>query len=190
MISKVASTMLRTAVVGLFVLTGASLAMVTDGGGPGGGDGSVQDDVSTRSSVQQQGLATSQARLAALREQRLRETMARYHDVAMARAAGYEPCGECRAGGTYYVDPDLGQAASIDLASPQVLWFEPLLDGAMELVAVKYAIAVDAWNEAGNDAPPSLLGRAFERDSEFLGQPVYLLVVPVEPWQPAGGFPH
>ncbi len=190
MISKVASTMLRIAVVGLFVLTGVSLAMVTDGGGAGGGDVSIQHDVSTRSSVQQQGLATSQARLAALREQRLRETMARYHDVAMARALGYEPCGECGTGGTYYVGPDFGEATSVDPASPQVLWFEPLHDGAMELVALKYAVTVDAWNEAGNDAPPSLLGRSFERDGEFLGEPVYLLVVPVEPWRPAGGFQH
>lgn len=179
-------TVLRAGMIGLLVLTGVALAEFSDGGGGGG----TATDPSERDAVVQQVLAASEARLRARLVEQVRQSVARYHTLAAAQQAGYEPCGECRAGGRYYVREDLIDTPSVDLEAPQVLWYEPLVDGRKQLVGVKYVVRVESWHEEGNAAPPTLLGREFARDDALLGEPTYVLLLPMEGVDPVGGFAH
>lgn len=177
-------TGLRAGMISLFALTGMALADVSDGGGGGG----TATDPSQRDAVVQHVLPLSEARLQARHLELVRQSVLRYYTLAAAQQAGYEPCDDCRGGGRYYVREDLIDTSSVDLAAPQVLWYEPLVDGRKQLVAVKYVVRVESWHEEGNAAPPTLFGRAFARDDALLGEPTYVLLVPAEAVEPVGGF--
>lgn len=88
-----------------------------------------------------------------------RAATARFHDIEVARAEGYQqisPCRESPAGGMgfHYGNFSL-MDATIDPAHPEVILYEPSPDG-LRLVAVEYFIA-----EANASVHPVLFGRQF-----------------------------
>ncbi len=178
-------TLVRSALIASFAVAGVVVAEVT--AGPGGGSG-VIDAEARAARVHGAHGARSNAR-DAQHEEAVWTAVARFANRMTALEHGYEACGECGGGGRYYVDAREARLDDPTLTpeAPYVLWYERLAEGRSALVAVKYAVSVDAWRDAGNDGPPTLLGRSFARDDDFLDEPVYLLVVPAERTYPAGG---
>lgn len=101
----------------------------------------------------------------------LRRTTAPFQDLERAREAGYAeritPCwyhGELGGQGFHYGRTDWIDG-SVSLLEPELLMYEPLPGGRLQLVAVEYIVPLDAWQD---DAPPTLLGQDFHRN-EALG---------------------
>lgn len=117
----------------------------------------------------------------------LRASLGRFRDIDVALAEGYIPdpmnvCDvaemlghppEMGAMGVHYFRPDLlgitgteprvdGTGIHTDFSVPGVLIYEPQADGSMELVAVENLTFKKAWQEAGNDAPPSFAGVPYD----------------------------
>ena len=119
----------------------------------------------------------------------IRAATVRFRDVRQALAEGYvaPPGNACEAAshmgqpaslgamGVHYFRPDLlgitappnprvdGTGTHTDFSRPAVLIYEPQADGSLELVAVENLVFVKAWEAAGNKAPPSFGGKAFDR---------------------------
>jgi hypothetical protein len=118
----------------------------------------------------------------------VRAATERFRDVNVALAEGYvrDPSGMCitaemegqppEAGamGIHFFRPDLlqitaeqprvdGNGVHTDFLRPAVLIYEPQADGSMELVAVENLVFIRAWEAAGNRAPPSFHGVAWDR---------------------------
>jgi hypothetical protein len=74
-----------------------------------------------------------------------------------------------------------GNDGVVDAAKPEIMIYEPQLDGGMKLVAVEYLVFEAAWKAAGHTDPPTLFGEEF----------VYMKDVPGTPQHEAHGFePH
>jgi hypothetical protein len=116
----------------------------------------------------------------------IRAATAEYADVAVAEAAGYmrDPTNMCvtaemvgapaAAGGMgiHFFSPALlgitnpqppvsGGDGVIDPGLPEILVYEPQMDGSMQLVAAEYLVFQDAWTAAGNTGLPVLAGHEF-----------------------------
>jgi hypothetical protein len=103
-----------------------------------------------------------------------------FRDVNVALAQGYirDPGDVCEtapmvgqpdslgAMGIHFFRPDLlgisgppnprvaGNGTHTDFYKPAVLIYEPQADGSLELVAVENLVFIEAWEAAGNSAPP------------------------------------
>lgn len=119
----------------------------------------------------------------------VRAATERFQDVNVALAEGYirDPANMCEtadmmglppergAMGVHYFRPDLlgvtappnprvnGTGAYTDFRAPAVLIYEPQADGSMQLVAVENLVFQASWAAAGNEAPPTFHGLAFDR---------------------------
>jgi len=119
----------------------------------------------------------------------VRAATERFRDVNVALAEGYvrDPGNVCDeatmmgkpaalgAMGIHFFRPDLlgitgppnprvnGTGTHTDFAKPSVLIYEPQADGSLELVAVENLVFIDAWEKAGNTAPPSFQGVPYDR---------------------------
>lgn len=118
----------------------------------------------------------------------VRAATEKYRDVSVALADGYmpEPMNVCEVAtnmgrpatdgvmGIHYLRPDFlqitgmqprvtGNSVHTDFARPAVLIYEPQADGSLELVAIENLVFIEAWEAAGNTAPPSFRGRVFDR---------------------------
>jgi hypothetical protein len=93
---------------------------------------------------------------------------ARFHDVNVAVAEGYEPISECVSipglggMGIHYGKFALFMDAAVAPGEPEILLYEPHADGSLRLVGVEYAVSSEAWHAAGNAAPPAFAGHSFE----------------------------
>lgn len=138
--------------------------------------------------------------------ERVRAATARFEDVEVALAEGYipDPSGICVSAaaeglpaewggmGMHYIRPDLlgitgveprvkGEGLHTDFDQPAILLYEPQADGSLVLVGVENLVFEAGWRAAGNDAPPSLLGRDWD----------YMADDPATPGDEAHGFePH
>lgn len=102
---------------------------------------------------------------------RLKQAMAPYAELPMARMAGYDTeitrCMESENGGQGYHYGNTGllnDDGAVDLLRPELLMYEPQADGAMDLVGVEYAIPVNAWTAP---EPPRLMERDFHVNEAF-----------------------
>ena len=112
----------------------------------------------------------------------------RFKDVNVALAEGYirDPGDICDSAelmgrpasdgamGIHYIRMDLlgiagppegrvsGTGTHTDFLTPGVLIYEPQADGSLELVAIGNLAFEDAWQAAGNTAPPSFHGVAYD----------------------------
>ncbi len=128
----------------------------------------------------------------------LRAASERFQDIKVALAEGYirDPENACvtadsmgypasdGAMGVHYVRPDLlglagppnprvsGSGIHTDFRKPAILLYEPGADGSMTLVGVENLVFIDAWEKAGNRAPPSFHGVAFDRMADDPGTPL------------------
>lgn len=119
----------------------------------------------------------------------VRTATERFRDVKVALAEGYvpDPMNLCDTAemmgkpaeygvmGIHYFRPDLlgittppnprvtGTGTHTDFNKPSILIYEPQKDGSLELVAVENLVFIKAWEAAGNTAPPSFHGVAWDR---------------------------
>ena len=104
--------------------------------------------------------------------QAVRHATARYQDVGKAVADGYVSVGSCvsspddGAMGVHYINPNLLGDGAVDAAHPELLVYEPLSNGQLQLVAVEYLTLADIWDAAHTDgSSPLLLGQLFDYTS-------------------------
>lgn len=164
----------RIGVVTLFVLSAWAHAEVTSGGGGGasGADPSVLG-------------ALAEEIGDARRLETLHAAAVRFYDGAAAREAGFVPCPDCvddtaRPGRVRLVEGGSADALGVALEEPVFLVYEPRANGALRLIGLEYVVPVDAWYDAGFEAPPTLFGRSFARTDAVIGEPAYVLFVPME----------
>ncbi|HEU0310360.1 MAG TPA: hypothetical protein VFR36_03965 [Sphingomicrobium sp.] len=119
----------------------------------------------------------------------VRAATERFRDINQALAEGYiaDPMNVCDtapmmgrpaalgAMGIHYFRPDLlgitappnprvdGNGTHTDFNKPAILIYEPQADGSLELVAVENLVFIKAWEAAGHQAPPTYLGKSFDR---------------------------
>jgi hypothetical protein len=82
---------------------------------------------------------------AATLEEEVRAANDRFQDVAVAKAEGYGPiaCASGATGGSmgiHYVNPELLQDDTLDIAKPEAVMYEPGPDGTLSLIGVEYII--------------------------------------------------
>ena len=117
----------------------------------------------------------------------VRAATERFQDVKVALAEGYVDAGapcetaahmgmpkELGGMGIHLFRPDLlgiagppnprvsGNGLHTDFRKPSILIYEPRADGTLELVAVENLVFEKAWKEAGNNAPPTFHGLAWD----------------------------
>jgi hypothetical protein len=104
--------------------------------------------------------------------QAVRDATARYQDVSKAEADGYTPVLGCVSGpdmgamGMHYLKASLLADGVVDVAHPELLVYEPLPNGRVQLVAAEYLQLADAWDSAHTDgSPPLLMGQLFDHST-------------------------
>lgn len=102
---------------------------------------------------------------------KVRQATAAFRDVSVALAAGYIDTGHCVSGGAggamgvHFVNLELMfDGGSLDIATPEVLVYEPLADGSLRLIAAEYFSLDDGDPSTGS---PVLEGHLFH----YLGAP-------------------
>ena len=96
----------------------------------------------------------------------VRESTARFQDVAVAEAAGYALQFGCVSGdssgamGLHYVNGGLVNGGVLDATHPQIVIYEETPNGRLRLIGADYLLFQAAW-DANNPAPPQLMGQAF-----------------------------
>jgi hypothetical protein len=101
-----------------------------------------------------------------------RAATAAFHDISVARAAGWSfelhdlaglACIDNTAGGMgiHYVNGALVGDGTIDARTPEAVIYAPAADGSMRLVAVEYVVIRADW-DATHASPPALFGQTFE----------------------------
>jgi hypothetical protein len=123
----------------------------------------------------------------------LRAVLAPFEHVEAALDGGFERFGHCMSGpqgaqGIHFTHAERIGDPTLDLSRPEVLMYEPRPDGSLRLIGTEYLVFQQAWHEAGNGAPPSLLGREFTLNTTLLDEPFYALHVWVWQHNPLGIF--
>jgi hypothetical protein len=96
----------------------------------------------------------------------VRESTQRFRDVSVAVAEGYVLQFGCVSGGdlgamgVHFVNGPLVADGVFDPTRPELLVYEPVGNGRLELVAADYLVLADTWH-ANNPAPPELMGQLF-----------------------------
>src|SRR5579883_1366467 len=96
----------------------------------------------------------------------IRDSTARFQDVNVAKAEGYQLQFGCVAGddfgamGLHYVNGNLVASGTLDATRPQIVIYEPQPDGTLKLIGVDYLLLADAWN-LNHSGPPELMGQFF-----------------------------
>lgn len=118
----------------------------------------------------------------------LRVAAEKYRDVNAALADGFvpDPSGACVSAeaeglpaelggmGIHYLHPALLQIATdtprvdgvgthTDFMKPAILLYEPQADGTLVLVGIENLVFEAAWRSLGNDGPPVMNGRPWDR---------------------------
>ena len=100
----------------------------------------------------------------------LRAAKAAFHDIDVARAAGYTArLTDCLSDpaqggmGFHYAD-GARLDATVERLRPEALLYEPQRNGKLRLVAVEYIVPYSAWTRA---EPPSLHGLSFHPNPGF-----------------------
>ena len=96
----------------------------------------------------------------------VRQATARFRDVSVAEAEGYELHFGCVSGpddgamGLHYVNMALVGDGKLDPEQPEIVIYEPLPNGRLRLIGADFLVLADAWH-ANNAAPPELGGQLF-----------------------------
>lgn len=96
----------------------------------------------------------------------VRQSTARFRDVAVAEAEGYQLHFGCvsspdrGAMGLHYVNMALVGDGILEAERPEIVIYEALPGGHLRLIGADYLVLADAWN-AGNAGPPELMGQLF-----------------------------
>ena len=98
----------------------------------------------------------------------VREATERFKQVEVAEEEGYTLQFGCVSGpdsgamGLHYVNFDLVLDGELDPNRPEIVIYEPLSNGGVQLVGADYLVLADAWH-AKHAAPPQLMGQLLHR---------------------------
>jgi hypothetical protein len=102
--------------------------------------------------------------------QAVREATARFKDVKVAEAAGYQLLFGCVSGpdsgamGLHYVNLPLVLDGVVDPAQPEIILYEPLPDGRLRLTGADFLVFADDWDTANpGGGAPQLMGQLFHQ---------------------------
>lgn len=96
----------------------------------------------------------------------VRESTERFRSVSVADAEGYKLMFGCVSGpdsgamGLHYVKAELLDDDAVDVATPEIVIYEPLPNGRRRLLGADFLVFKDAW-DATHDGPPQLMGQLF-----------------------------
>jgi hypothetical protein len=96
----------------------------------------------------------------------VRNATERFKDVSAAVAEGYALQFGCVSGsdsgamGLHYVNGTLVNSGVLDAAHPQIVIYEAMPNGSLQLIGADYLVLADTWN-ATHLGPPQLMGQLF-----------------------------
>ena len=126
----------------------------------------------------------------------VREATERFRDVKVAEGEGYALAFGCVSGGDYgamglhYVNFPLVLDGALDPTRPEIVIYEPLPNGRLQLVGADYLVPASDWHSK-NPAPPELMGQLlhlFESPNRFGLPTFYTLHVWAWKENPTGTF--
>lgn len=146
---------------------------------------------------QQTAAGTEQSRQAAALLQVVREATERYKDVTAAQADGYQLTFGCVSGpdsgamGLHFVNFPLVGAGVLDARKPQIVIYEAMPDGHLQLIGADFLVIASQWDAAHPGNPPQLMGQLFhlfDAPNRFGLPPFYTLHVWAWKENPNGAF--
>ena len=96
----------------------------------------------------------------------VREATERFQDVEVAKAEGYALQFGCVSGsesgamGMHFVNGTFVGDGELDPTRPEIVIYEPLPNGKLQLIGADFLVLADAWN-AKHAAPPQMMGQLF-----------------------------
>jgi hypothetical protein len=127
----------------------------------------------------------------------VRQSTERFKDVAVAEGEEYGLLFGCVSGsdsgamGLHYVKQSLLMDADIDPTTPEIVIYEPLPNGRLQLIGADYLVFKDAWDAKHPEGPPQMMGQLlhlFESPNRFGLAPFYTLHVWAWKDNPNGAF--
>ena len=116
--------------------------------------------------MHQQPMSAEQAKSASALVDAVREATQRFQNVAVAQSEGYGLQFGCVSGsdvgamGMHFVNGMLVGDGELDVSRPEIVLYEPLPNGRLQLTGADYLVLADAWNAKHTD-PPQLMGQLF-----------------------------
>jgi hypothetical protein len=126
----------------------------------------------------------------------IRESTARFRDVEVAKAEGYQLLFGCVSGesagamGLHYVNVSLIGDDVLDPTRPEIVIYEPRPDGRLRLIGADFLVFTDVWH-ANHADTPQLMGQLlhlFESPNRFGLPDFYTLHVWAWKENPSGAF--
>ncbi len=126
----------------------------------------------------------------------VRDSTERFRDVAVAEAEGYALMFGCVSGpdsgamGLHYVNLSLVGDGILDQTRPEIVIYEPLPNGKLQLIGADFLVFADAWHASHTDTP-QLMGQLmhlFEAPNRFGLPAFYTLHVWAWKENPKGAF--
>jgi hypothetical protein len=126
----------------------------------------------------------------------IRDATEKYKNVAAAIADGYALQFGCVSGsdsgamGLHYVNSALVNSGVLDPTRPQIVIYEAMPDGTLQLIGADFLVIADAWN-ATHLGPPQMMGQLFhlfESPNRFGLPAFYTLHVWAWKDNPSGAF--
>jgi len=138
------------------------MAFVLAGVCPGGA--LPQNGHSHEATAQPQQLTSAQSALL----KTVRDNTERFKDVSVAEREGYALLFGCVSGpdsgamGLHYVNLSLVAAGVIDATRPQIVIYEPMPDGHLQLIGADFLVIASDWDKAHpGQGAPQLMGQLF-----------------------------
>lgn len=98
----------------------------------------------------------------------VRENTERFKDVSAAEAEGYSLLFGCVTGpdvgamGLHYVNLKLVASGVVDATRPQIIIYEPMPDGHLQLIGADFLVIANDWDKAHpGQGAPQLMGQLF-----------------------------
>jgi hypothetical protein len=124
----------------------------------------VQNGHSHATAAQPQQLAAAQGALLKI----VRDNTERFKDVSVADAEGYSLLFGCVSGpdagamGLHYVNLSLVAAGVVDATRPQIVIYEPMPDGHLQLIGADFLVIASDWDKTHpGQGAPQLMGQLF-----------------------------
>jgi hypothetical protein len=127
----------------------------------------------------------------------VRDATEKYRKVSDAMRAGYGLMFGCVSGGDYgamglhFVKGDLVFDGELNVATPEIVLYEPLPNGRARITGADYLVLAADWNAKHPEGPPQLMGQLFhyfESPNRFGLPPFYTLHVWAWKGNPDGTF--
>jgi hypothetical protein len=138
------------------------MAVVLMGVCPGGA--LAQNGHSHPTTAQPQQLTSAQSALLKM----VRDNTERFKDVSVAEREGYSLLFGCVSGpdagamGLHYVNLPLVAAGVVDATRPQIIIYEPMPDGHLQLIGADFLVIASDWDKAHpGQGAPQLMGQLF-----------------------------